>query len=136
MKKIKATNGEWVNLSNHLPSLLQIQGREFATAVAVNTGILKNSLKHLEGILAPTPEFAELAAKMKPLTGKTDKKSVAKMDKLTKDNSELIEARQKQIDEVNKILATELELEVEPITKDMYPNNITAEQIIGIQILS
>ena len=48
---------------------------------------------------------------------------------------EVIEARQAQIDEVNAILAQEIEIEVNPITTDIYPDNITAEQIMGLQIL-
>jgi|TARA_R100001126_G_C4887594_1_gene183437 hypothetical protein len=135
MKAIKATNGEWVNLSNHLPTLLKLEGKEFATAVAVNTGILRNSLKHLEGILSPSPAFAELAEKMKPYQNKTDKKSLAAAEKLKKENADVIEARQKQIDEVNAILADEFELEVYPITPEMYPDNINAEQILGLEIL-
>jgi hypothetical protein len=135
MKKIKAKNGEWVNLSNHLPTLTKVEGKQFATAVADNILILRNSLSHLEGILVATPEFAELAVKMKPYENKTDKKSLAAVKKLQKDYKEVLEARQAQIDEVNTILAEEVEIEVAPITQDIYPDNITAEQIIGLQIL-
>ena len=135
MKKIKAKNGEWVNLSNHLPKLTQIEGKEFATAVADNILILKNSLGHLEGVLAATPEFREVAQKMAPYENKTDKKSLAAVKKLQKEYKEVIEARQTQIENVNRLLEEEIEIEVEPITKEIYPDNITAEQIIGLQIL-
>jgi hypothetical protein len=135
MKKIKAKNGEWVNLSNHLPTLTKVEGKEFATAVADNILILRNSLSHLEGILAATPEFREVAEKMAPYENKTDKKSLAAIKKLQKEYKKVIEARQAQIDEVNAILAQEIEIEVNPITTDIYPDNITAEQIMGLQIL-
>ena len=108
MKKIKAKNGEWVNLSNHLPTLTKV---------------------------AATPEFREVAEKMAPYENKTDKKSLAAVKKLQKEYKEVIEARQAQIDEVNAILAQEIEIEVNPITTDIYPDNITAEQIMGLQIL-
>jgi hypothetical protein len=135
MKTIKAKNGEWVNLSNHLPTLTKIEGKQFATAVADNILKLRDSLTHLEGILAPAPEFTELAQKMKVYENKTDKKSLAASEKLEKDNSKVIEVRQKQIDDANVILAEDFEIELKPITEDMYPENITAEQILGLQIL-
>lgn len=135
MKKIKAKNGVWVNLSNHLSTLTKIEGKEFAIAVADNNLILKNSLSHLEGILAATPEFKEVVEKLKPYENKTDKKSLAAVKKLQKEYKEVLEARQTQIEEVNAILAEEVEIEVAPITTDIYPDNITAEQIMGLQIL-
>ena len=135
MKTIKAKNGEWVNLSNHLPTLTKVEGKQFAVAIADNILKLRESLKHLDGILVATPEFAELAQKMKVYENKTDKKSLAAIEKLKKANAKVIEDRQKQIEDVNKILTEEFEIEVTPITEDMYPESITAEQIIGLQIL-
>ena len=135
MKTIKAKNGEWVNLSNHLPTLTKVEGKQFAVAIADNILTLRNSLKHLDGILAPTLEFTELAQKMKVYENKKDKKSLAAVKKLEKDNSEIIEARQIQIDQVNTILTEDFEIKIKPITEDMYPESITAEQIIGLQIL-
>jgi glutaminase len=55
MKTIKAKNGEWVNLSNHLPKLTKVENKQFAIAVADNILKLRESLKHLDGILAATP---------------------------------------------------------------------------------
>tara|TARA_R100000995_G_C3367094_1_gene70046 strand:+ start:55 stop:465 length:411 start_codon:yes stop_codon:yes gene_type:complete len=135
MKTIKAKNGEWVNLNNHLTTVTKLEGKEFAIAVATNSGILKASLKHLEGILAPSPEFAELTEKAKPYQGKTDKKSEKAMQKLEKDNAKIIEARKKQIDDANKLLAEDFEIELMPISTDMYPDKITAEQVTGLLIL-
>ena len=135
MKTIKAKNGEWVNLSNHLPKLTKVESKQFAIAVADNILKLRESLKHLDGILIATPEFAELAAKMRVYENKTDKKSLAAIEKLKKANVEVIEAREKQINDVNLVLAEEFEIEITPITEDMYPENITAEQIMGLQIL-
>ena len=84
MKTIKAKNGEWVNLSNHLPQLTEVEGKTFALAVAKNIAILKENLTHLEGVLAATPEFAELSEKAKAYQGKTDKKSVTAVKKIRK----------------------------------------------------
>ena len=77
MTTIKAKNGEWVNLSNHLPTVTKVEGKAFAIAVAKNIEVLKNSLQHLEGVLSPTPEFAELSEKVKAYQDKKDKKSIA-----------------------------------------------------------
>ena len=135
MTTIKATNGQWVNLSNHLPKVLQLEGKTFATAVAVNTGILRNSLTHLEGILNPSPEFAELSQKANAYQNKTDKISLAAIKKLEKDYADAIQVRKDQVENVNKLLSENLELEVEGITEEMYPESITAEQILGLDIL-
>tara|TARA_R110002012_G_scaffold268951_1_gene452959 strand:+ start:220 stop:630 length:411 start_codon:yes stop_codon:yes gene_type:complete len=136
MKTIKAKNGEWVNLSNHLPQLTEVEGKTFALAVAKNLNILKENLTHLEGVLAPTPEFKELTEKAKVYQGKTDKKSVAAVKKLEKEYKDVIADREKQIENVNLLLAEEIEIEVEPITEDMYPETITAKQIIGLTLLN
>ena len=121
MKTIKAKNGEWVNLSNHLPKLTKVENKQFAIAVADNILKLRESLKHLDGILAATPEFAELVSKMKVYDNKTDKKSLAAVEKLKKANAKVIEVREKQIQDVNALLTEEFEIEVTPITEDMYP---------------
>ena len=134
MKTIKAKNGEWLNLHNHLPTVTKLEGKEFAIAVATNIGILKVSLKHLEGILAMSPEFTELSEKARAHQGK-DKKSQKALEKLEKENAEVIKARQEQIDAANKLLAEDLEIEIMPISTDMYPDKITAEQITGLLIL-
>lgn len=136
MKTIKAKNGEWVNLSNHLPTLTEVPNKTFAVAVAKNIAILKENLSHLEGVLLATPEFRELSEKVKVYEGKTDKKSVAALKKLEKEYKDVIAARQEQIDGVNLLLAEEVEIEVEPITEDMYPESINAKQIIGLTLLN
>ena len=135
MATIKATNGQWVNLSNHLPKVLQLEGKAFATAVAVNTGILKNSLTHLEGVLNPSPEFTELSQKASAYQDKKDKKSVAAIKKLEKEYADAIQVRKDQVENVNKLLSEDLEIEIEGITEQMYPESITAEQILGLDIL-
>ena len=136
MKKIKAKNGEWVNLSNHLPTLIEVPSKTFALAIAKNIGILKENLTHLEGVLAPSPEFKELSEKAKAYENKTDKKSVTALKKLEKEYKDAIDSRQKQIDNVNLLLAEEIEVEVQPITEDMYPETINAKQILGLKILN
>jgi len=136
MKKIKAKNGEWVNLSNHLPTLTKVESKTFAIAVAKNVTILKENLVHLEGVLMASPEFAELSEKAKVYEGKTDKKSVAALKKLEKEYKDVISDRQKQIDNVNLLLAEEIEIEIEPITNEMYPETINAEQILGLTLLN
>lgn len=135
MKTIKAKNGEWVNLSNHLPTLTEVPSKTFAIAIAKNIAILKEGLTHLEGVLVASPEYRELSEKVKVYEGKTDKKSVAALKKLEKEYKDVISARQEQIDNVNALLAEEIEMEVEPITENMYPETINAKQIIGLQIL-
>jgi|TARA_R110001592_G_scaffold5665_3_gene31122 hypothetical protein len=136
MKTIKAKNGEWVNLSNHLPTLTEVPSKTFALAISKNIGILRENLAHLEGVLSATPEFVELSEKVKVYEGKKDKKSVGALKKLETEYKDVISARQKQIDNVNLLLAEEIEIEIVPITEDMYPEVITAKQILGLTLLN
>tara|TARA_R100000544_G_C2175727_1_gene34432 strand:- start:90 stop:500 length:411 start_codon:yes stop_codon:yes gene_type:complete len=136
MKTIKAKNGEWVNLSNHLPTLTEVPSKTFALAISKNIGILRENLAHLEGVLSATPEFVELSEKVKVYEGKKDKKSVGALKKLETEYKDVILARQKQIDNVNLLLAEEIEIEIVPITEDMYPEVINAKQILGLTLLN
>jgi hypothetical protein len=136
MKTIKAKNGEWVNLSNHLPTLTEVPSKTFALAISKNIAILRENLTHLEGVLSATPEFVELSEKVKVYEGKKDKKSVGALKKLETEYKDVISARQKQIDNVNLLLAEEIEIEIVPITEDMYPEVINAKQILGLTLLN
>lgn len=136
MKTIKAKNGEWVNLSNHLPTLTEVPSKTFAVAVSKNIAILKENLTHLEGVLAATPEFRELSEKVKVHEGKKDKKSVGALKKLETEYKDVISDRQEQINNVNLLLAEEIEIEMIPITEDMYPEAINAKQILGLTLLN
>ena len=136
MKTIKAKNGEWVNLSNHLPTLTEVPSKTFALAISKNITILRENLTHLEGVLSATPEFVELSEKVKVYEGKKDKKSVGALKKLETEYKDVISARQKQIDNVNLLLAEEIEIEIVPITEDMYPEVINAKQILGLTLLN
>ena len=135
MKTIKAKNGEWVNLSNQLPELTKVQGKTFALAIAKNTMLIKDALLPLEGILAPTEKFAELSEKVKEYQNKKDKISLTAIKKLEQEYKEDILARQAQINEVNKILEQEIEIELEQITEEMFPETITAQQILSLKLL-
>ena len=134
--KIKTTKGEFVNLVNNLFTLKDLEGKLFAVAVARNIATLTDNLKDLEEKGRPSKEFMDLALSVNAYTDKKDdEEAIYKIEELEKDNKELIDERRKQLDDVSVLMQGEIEIELQPITFDMLPEDITAAQITGIQKL-
>tara|TARA_R110001606_G_scaffold67660_3_gene154694 strand:+ start:683 stop:886 length:204 start_codon:yes stop_codon:yes gene_type:complete len=51
---------------------------------------------------------------------------------LEKENAELVQSRKDQLEEVDKLLLEETEIELHAIPEDCLPTDITGEQIINI----
>ena len=60
------------------------------------------------------------------------KEEVAKIEK---DNAKLVEERKKQIDEFNNMLEDEIEVSLFKISESHLPEDITAQQLMGINKL-
>ena len=54
------------------------------------------------------------------------------IDKLEKDNKELIDERRTQLDNVAKLMEEEIEITIEPLTIEMLPEDITAQQMSSL----
>ena len=131
-KSIKTTNGELVNLINGLFAVQDLKGVKFGLLVSKNVRILQTELKDLEEASKPTDDFVKLSQDINVLRDRKDEKAI---DKLEKDNQELIKARKKQLDELDKLLLEEAELQLHPIPEDCLPADITGKQISNIDKL-
>mgnify|MGYP003631586426 FL=1 len=131
--KIKTTKQEFVQMLNSLFAVKDLKGKEFAVAVAKNLDILTKNLKDLEEAGKPSKEFMELAMSVNAFTDDpNDESKIYEIDKLEKDNKELIDERRTQLDNVAKLMEEEIEITIEPLTIEMLPEDITAQQMSSL----
>ena len=133
MTKINATKGEFVNLINGLFKVQTLQGKEFGLKVSKNLKRIQEALKDLEEMGTPSEEFMKLAREVNALANQGTEDAQAQVKKLEEENKALVEERQAQMEKVTECMKDSLELELEIIPEDLLPDNITAQQITGIQ---
>ena len=132
MQKINAKKGEFVNLINGLFSVQDLKGKEFGMTVSKNIRILQTNLKEMEGVGKPSNEFLKLAEEVNKIANENASDSQERIDKLEKENKELVDIRQKQMDKLNKMMDEEMEMELYLISEEKLPEDITAKQITNI----
>lgn len=130
--EFKATNKELVELLQGLYNVQALQGLKFALLVSKNVKIIKDELNDIEDIAQPTPEFLELANKVKGLEENKDSKGIKKLEK---ENKNLVDERKKQLAELQEIMKEAVNVNLIPIEEKVLPENITAGQVTGIQTL-
>lgn len=133
MTKINATKGEFVNLINGLFKVQTLQGKEFGLKVSKNLKCIQEALKDLEEMGTPSEEFMKLAREVNALANQGTEDAQAQVKKLEEENKALVEERQAQMEKVTECMKDSLELKLEIIPEDLLPDNITAQQITGIQ---
>jgi len=129
MKKFTETNGEFVELFKGLTAVQGLKGVKFGLLVAKNVRVIQNELQHLEDASKPTEEFLELSAKINEAMNNKDEEAVKALEA---DNEGLIQERKDQLSEIDALMGEESTLELFPIAEDCIPQDITAEQIMGI----
>ena len=127
--KVKMKNGEFVELFNGLTSVQKLKGVKFGLLVAKNLRILKEELTDLEEASRPTEEFLELSQKMQELMNQKDDKAIQNLED---ENKELVDARKKQLKEVDTLLLEETDINLISIPESCLPEEISAEQILAI----
>ena len=130
--QFKATNKQLVELLQGLYNVQSLQGLKFALLVSKNVKIIKDELNDIEDIAQPTPEFLELANKVRQFEEKKDSKAIKKLEK---DNKKIVDERKKQLAELQEIMKEPVDLNLIPIEEKVLPENITAGQLTGIQTL-
>ena len=130
--QFKATNKQLLELLQGLYNLQSLQGLKFALLVSKNVKIIKDELNDIEDIAQPTPEFLELAYKVRQFEEKKDSKAIKKLEK---DNKKIVDERKKQLAELQEIMKEPVDLNLIPIEEKVLPENITAGQLTGIQTL-
>ena len=122
MKKFTETNAEFVELFKGLTAVQSLKGVKFGLLVAKNVRVIQNELQHLEDASKPTEEFLELSVKINEAMNNKAEEAVKTLEA---DNADLMA-------EIEKLMEEESTLELFPIPEDCIPEDITAEQIMGI----
>jgi|TARA_Y100000385_G_C13062534_1_gene625084 hypothetical protein len=127
--KVKMKNGEFVELFNGLTSVQKLKGVKLGLLVSKNIRIIQEELKDIEEASKPSDDFLELSQKVQVLMNQDKKDEIADLEK---ENAELVQSRKDQLEEVDKLLLEETEIELHAIPEDCLPTDITGEQIINI----
>ena len=128
-KKIKTTKGELVTIINGLFGVQELKGKKFSLVVSKNIAILKEALIDLENAGKPSEEFLAIAQKVNEIANKNEEDAKEQIDKLEEENKELVEARRAQMAKVEKMMKKEIEIELNIISEDLLPEDISAQQI-------
>lgn len=123
---ITATNREFLNMYKVLHETRGEKGVKYGLIVIKNCEVIKNHLDSLEAKAAPSPEFVELAIKAQKFIEAEDE---AGLKSLEEENKEIVDARKKQLEEVNAALELEATLELKMINEKILPENLSAEQL-------
>jgi hypothetical protein len=126
MDKFKATNRDLLNLYKGLEAVKSMKGARFAVLVGKNIKELRNVLDPLEQAAVPSIEFQELSIEMQRLIEAEDQ---AAIEKLEKENNELVEQRKRQLADVEELLDNEIEVHLHSIREDQLPEEITGEHV-------
>ena len=102
MTTINATKGEFVSLINGLFQVQELKGKKFGLVINKNITTLKDELQHLEDLGKPSEEFMELAMKVNEISAKDPENSKEEIDKLEKENEELVKSRREQMEKVQE----------------------------------
>ena len=132
-KKINAKKGELVNLINGLFAVQDLEGKNFSLVVSKNIITLRDKLKDLETAGKPSNEFMELAQEVNQIANENAEDSKDKIDKLEKDNNDLVEKRRVQMDKLTQLLEAKTTVHLDTISEDDLPENITAKHINNLE---
>ena len=127
-----AKKSDYVDLIRSLYLVKDLKGKKFSLVVSKNITLIQDSLKELENKGIPSPEFIELSTKMHALANEGGDESKSKMEALEGSNIDLIEARKLQISEIKEALEEEIELDLSTIEMDDIPEDISPEQLLGL----
>jgi len=128
-KTINATKGELVTIINGLFGVQELKGKAFSLVVSKNIAKLKEALKELEDAGKPSAEFMAIAEKVNAIANENKEDAKEQIDKLEEENKELVDARRDQMAKVEEMMKEEIEVELNIISEDLLPEDISAQQI-------
>ena len=114
---------------NGLFAVQELKGKEFSLLVSKNIAILKEALKDLEDAGKPSDEFMKLAEQVNEIANKNEADAKEQIDKLEKDNQELVDTRRTQMDGLTEIMKEELDIDLYIIDEAIIPEDVTAQQL-------
>jgi hypothetical protein len=130
-KEVTTTVQTYVDLLDALHRVQDLPGLKFAKKISDNIKKLELRLAPLHMALKPTKEFEEFAAKVMAEAGNDE----AKRKALEFENPEIVQAREKQIEEAREMLKEPLEVQLRKIHEDELPQMINARQLRSIDII-
>ena len=74
----------------------------------------------------------DLAQEVNELANLNQDDSKAKIEFLEGENTELVQARQAQMEKINKMMEDEIEVELNSLEEKVLPEDITAQQITNL----
>jgi len=149
------TNQDIINLEGGLQGVKNLSGIKFAYVVSKNINKVKSEIDSFRESVKPSDAFNEYEKKRAELcelhARKDDKgKSIikngeydidnrqafdAQLKVLQEDNKDVLDARQKQIEDFNAFLREESKVEPHKIDVNDVPKDITAGQMSGIELI-
>ena len=128
-KTINATKGEFVTIINGLFGVQELKGKSFSLVISKNIAKLKEALQELEDAGKPSTEFMAIAEKVNAIANENKEDAKEQIDKLEEENKELVDARRDQMAKVEEMMKEEIEVELNIISEDLLPEDISAQQI-------
>ena len=129
MKTITGSKQEFITIINGLFSVQELKGKEFSLVVSKNIEILRNSLKDLEEQGKPSDEFMKLAEQVNAIAEENAEGAKEAIQQIEKDNQELVDARRDQMDKITESMKEEITIDLNIISENLLPEDITAKQI-------
>tara|TARA_R100000458_G_C8132246_1_gene146800 strand:+ start:123 stop:536 length:414 start_codon:yes stop_codon:yes gene_type:complete len=129
MKTINATKQELITIVNGLVGVQDLKGKDFSLVVSKNMNILRKALKDIEEAGKPSKEFLAVAEKVNEIANNNPEDAQAEINKIEEENKELVEARRKQMAKIEEMMRETTEVELEFISKDLLPEDISPAQL-------
>ena len=123
------TKNEAAELFNGLITVKDLKSKEFALKASKNMTAIREALKDVEELGRPSEEFMKLSTKVQEILSKDPENGREEIDKLEKENKELVEQRKTQLDLVQEKLKEEIEIELNFFSESILPEEVTADQI-------
>ena len=106
--------------------------------ISKNISLIKEELSSLEESSKPSAKFLEIAQLVQQLETSesiSDEEKKEKIEKIESENVELVEERKSQIAEFTEMLKEEIGLSLFKISESSLPVDITAKQLLGINLI-
>lgn len=123
---VTATNREFLGMFKVFAETKDAKNVKFAVINVVNSKVLQDHLASLEQMATPTQEFVELSIKAKSLIEAENEEGLKQLEQ---ENAELVEARKKQLQDVQEKLNEEATLELKLLNEKILPEDLSAEQL-------
>ena len=130
-----AKKADFVEILQGLFQVKDLKGKKFSLIAAKNIQLIQDSLEDLEEQGKPSQEFVELSIKIRKLMESIEPDAKEKIKTLEEENESIIQDRKQQIEDIKEKLQAEIELDVDFVTKDDLPEDISMEQLMGINKL-